>query len=519
MWDDLQPELDNGAFGGLLVRHFPTVFTFNSTYALFPFSTPHTTKANLEHLGIAHEYDLRRPTTPAQWQRVTSYDRIKHVLDDEQHFSSVYGPALDELTRKGEPSVLEYVRLVTDSPKGRASAADILDLSLFPAHWAQTAMVDVGDLTQRVLERETWSYGERKFRADLVGDVAVPVVVEYLADLFGVPLKTESNPLGLLTVEGLYDALTDLYAFVYLNFDPTVAFKLRDRARKHSEVLRGVLLARLGQTEFMPDLASDLIRDVKRALTGKGSGGYVLSERARDLYKRTLSSDRPIEELAGVLLSALVRLVQVVPQVANAADFFLDPSRQSELRELCRLSQQSVGPAHDSDIFSYVQEALRLQPAVTGVARRHKKDDDAGQLVWLDVAAAGRDDKAFSDPSKVDPKRDARLYKPLEKASSVVNTRGEAYNTPLVAAMIRELFAYNDPARAAGAEGQLGATAGPMGLRTYARDELRDRTAAFPGRMVVSFSGTGKDSGAGAKAGMTTGQGSAGAKAKAGRKA
>jgi len=198
------------------VRHFPTVFTFNSTYALFPFSTPHTTKANLERLGIAHEYDLRRPTTPAQWQRVTSYDRVRHVLDDEQRFSSVYGPALDELTRKGEPSVLEYVRLVTDSPKGRASAADILDLSLFPAHWAQTAMVDVGDLTKRVLERETWSYGERKFRADLVGDVAVPVVVEYIADLFGVPLKTESNPLGLFTVEGLYDALTDLYAFVYL---------------------------------------------------------------------------------------------------------------------------------------------------------------------------------------------------------------------------------------------------------------------------------------------------------------
>ncbi|GAA5950147.1 hypothetical protein JCM3775_003614, partial [Rhodotorula graminis] len=153
---------------------------------------------------------------------------------------------------------------------------------------------------KRTLEEHKFAYGKDKFRIDVVGDVAVPVVVEYLADLFGIPLKSKSNPLGLFTVDGLYDALTDLYAFVYLDFDPTVAFKLSDRARKHSELLRGIILMRLGQTEFIPDLAGDLLRDFKRVLTGKGSGGYVLSDRSRKLYKRTTQSDRPIDELAGV---------------------------------------------------------------------------------------------------------------------------------------------------------------------------------------------------------------------------
>ncbi|GAA5924353.1 hypothetical protein JCM3775_005666 [Rhodotorula graminis] len=64
-WEDLKPELDNGSFGGvigkLLMRHFPAYFTYNAIYALFPFSTPHTTKANLEHLGIgSHTPSSRR---------------------------------------------------------------------------------------------------------------------------------------------------------------------------------------------------------------------------------------------------------------------------------------------------------------------------------------------------------------------------------------------------------------------------------------------------------------------------
>ncbi|GAA5854372.1 hypothetical protein JCM9279_001023, partial [Rhodotorula babjevae] len=495
MWEDLKPELDNGSFGGvigkLLMRHFPAYFTYNSIYALFPFSTPHQTKANLEHLGIQGEYDWRRPSSPPKWKVLTKYAELKQVLDDNgQRLSSVYGPALDELTHAKQPSIMSYLRL-GDTPKGRDSAADILELALFPPHWAQTALVDLGDVTKRTLEQQAFEYGVDKFRVDLVGDVAVPVVVEYLADLFGIPIKTKSNPLGLFTLDGLYDALTDLNTFVYLDFDPTVAFQLRDRARKHSELLRGIILMRLGQTEFIPDLAADLLRDFKRVLTGKGSGGYILSERSRKMYKRVTQSDRPIDELAGVLLTSLIRLVQVVPQVANVVDFFLEPSRQKDLQHVCRAAQQQVGVANDSLIVKYVLEAMRLQPAVTGIARRVKADSakTANELIWVDLAACGRDDKVFAEPDKVEPTRNAAHYKPLDKATSVVNHEGESYNVPLVTGIVRELFTVNSPSRPSGSEGQLGSIEGPLGLRVYSRDETRERPRAFPGRMVVEFKG------------------------------
>ncbi|BGP48804.1 hypothetical protein JCM10450v2_004680 [Rhodotorula kratochvilovae] len=503
MCNDLKPELDNGAFGGclgkLILRHFPDFYTYNSTYALFPFSTPHTTKDNLKRIGIEDQYDLRRPSNPPNWRTVNRYDQAKTILNDETRFSNVYGPALEEVTRYKQPSILSYLRR-SDSTKTRESFSDILQLALFPSHWAQTAMLEIGDMTKAHLKRKTWSYGERKFRVDLVSDVAVPVAMEYLADLFGIPLKTKSNPFGLFTVDGLYEALSDLYTFVYLNFDPTIGFKLRDRAMKHSEILRGIIFIRLGQVDFVPDIAANLVSDIKRALTGKGSGGYILSDRARKLYQRVTQSNRPTEELAGVLLIALIRLVQVVPQTANAVDFFLGPERKPELREICKLAQSQVSVASDTPIFRHVQEALRLQPSVTGVARlvessagveAGEQHAPASQLLWIDLAACGRDEKAFSNPEKVDIARSPELYKPLEKASCVVNNSGESYNLPLVTGMVRELCTYNTPSRPAGPEGELGTTTGPKGIRCYAREEGAGPTA-FPGSMVVNFQGTGE---------------------------
>ncbi|GAA6055298.1 hypothetical protein JCM3770_004827 [Rhodotorula araucariae] len=494
MWNDLQPELDNGAFGGcigkLLLRHFPNVFTYNSIYALFPFSTPHTTNDTLTRLEIAGQYDMRRPTAPPAWHRVQPYDQVKRILNDETRFSNVYGPAIDEVTRAKQPSLLEILRL-SDTPKTRESYQQILQNALFTGHWAQTAMVEMSDMAKAQLKRKTWSYGKDKFRVDLVGDVAVPAVMEYLADLFGIPLKTKSNKLGLYTVDKLYEALSTLYTFIYLNFDPTLGFKLRKSAMHDSEVLLGVIMFRLGETTFVPKVAADIAESIKRALLGQGPGGYLLSPRARLLYQRVSGSHRPNSELAGALLIALIRLVQVVPQVANAVDFYLDPSRKADLDKVCSLSQANVGMSNDSPIVRYVQEGLRLQPSVTGVARRVKPGTgaDANQLIWADTAAAGRDEKEFAHPDRVDTARSAELYKPLEKASCVVNASGESYNIPLVAGIVRELCAYNNPSRAAGHEGELGAAAGPMGIRCYAREAGAGPTA-FPGSFVVNLAGT-----------------------------
>ncbi|GAA5853132.1 hypothetical protein JCM9279_000869 [Rhodotorula babjevae] len=264
--------------------------------------------------------------------------------------------------------------------------------------------------------------------------------------------------------------------------------------RKHSELLRGIILMRLGQTEFIPDLAADLLRDFKRVLTGKGSGGYILSDRSRKMYKRVTQSDRPIDELAGVLLTSLIRLAQVVPQVADGVDFFLEPSRQKDFERAAPLSRRSAWPTTRSSScvdLKYVLEAMPLQPAVTGIVRRVEADSDktANGLTWVDLAACGRDDKVFAEPDKVEPTRNAAFCKPLDEGTSVVNHEDESYNVPLVTGIVRELFTVNSPSRPSGSEDQLGLIEGPLGLRIYSCEETRERPRAFLGRMVIEFNG------------------------------
>ncbi|GAA5908835.1 hypothetical protein JCM8208_005596 [Rhodotorula glutinis] len=380
MREGLKPELDKGFFGGvigkLLVRHFAAYLTYNSIYALFPLSTPHKTKVNLERLGIASD----------------------------------------------------YLRL-GDSPKGRDSAAGTLELALFPPHWAQTALVDLGDVTKRMLDEQAFENGQDKLRVDVVGDVAVPIIVEYLADLFEILIKAKSNALGEFTVDGLCDAPADTNTFVYLDFDPTVAFKLRDRSRKHSELLRGIILMRLGQTESFP--------------------------------------------------------------VANFVDFFLDVSRKKDLQNVCGAAQQQVGMANDSLIVKYVPEAMGLRPSGTGIARRVKGDADKkpNELIWVDLVSCGRDDDVRRGGQGG---RDARCPAPQAPLLRLVGRqpRGLVVQRPaLVSGIVRELLTVNSPSRPSGSEGQLGVVEGPLGLRVYARNESREHPRIFSGRMIVAFEG------------------------------
>ncbi|GAA5854783.1 hypothetical protein JCM5353_003434, partial [Sporobolomyces roseus] len=60
LYQDLQFDPEGGSFGGvvgkLLMRTFPSHYTYNSTYALFPFSTPSTTTTILKKLKIFDKY-------------------------------------------------------------------------------------------------------------------------------------------------------------------------------------------------------------------------------------------------------------------------------------------------------------------------------------------------------------------------------------------------------------------------------------------------------------------------------
>ncbi|KAG0665214.1 hypothetical protein C6P46_000313 [Rhodotorula mucilaginosa] len=493
---DLQPDYENGAFGGqigkLLMRHFPKAYTYNSVYALFPFTTPAVNKQILIELGIAHKYDFTPPAESTSWVEVKSYKEAERVFTDSDSFSNVYGPALAEMTRKHETGLLDYLSLST-SPKSSESFSKVIDATFYSGQWSTAIYPDLAKLVKKHLDATAWGPSKTAHHTvDIVADVIVPVVTEFIADEFGIPLKSEENPLGLFTSKQLYEALTECWTFAYLNFDPGLGFKLRDKAMKASEMLLAVIEARLLQSQGTPFTIHELLTDIKH-LFGIESQGVVMSEQARKTCGRALrATDRPISEVAGCLTIAAIRLVTAVS--ACVIDFYLREENKKTLDDICKVARQAHNLLEVATMQRFVQEALRLRPAVAGSARRAQKpvhlaaagEIKAGQLVWIDAAAVNRDAQVFPEPDKINLGRKSDVYAMNERISNLAGRGGQSLNTVMACAILTQLCSFGTPERARGPAGQLGCVAGADNkCNVYlARD---GPPTAFPSSMTITI--------------------------------
>lgn len=72
--------------------------------------------------------------------------------------------------------------------------------------------------------------------------------VYWVAETFGIPLKTTRTPYALHTPLQLYQVLTAFFAFVFMNFDPAPGFKLRKIATEQAKILTQMIAVRLAQS-------------------------------------------------------------------------------------------------------------------------------------------------------------------------------------------------------------------------------------------------------------------------------
>ncbi|GAA5940886.1 hypothetical protein JCM1841_000416 [Sporobolomyces salmonicolor] len=498
-YEDLQPDLKGGAFGGvvgkLLMRHFPNFYTYNSTYALFPFATPSTTTKILADLGVSDQYDARRPTAAPEWVVVRTRQAAETVLQDKQTYHSVYGPHIAAL-EKGQPSLLSFFTAL-NKPKAYESVQDVLDIAFFPHHFANLIVAEVGEMTKQQLKEKSWSYKPGEMKVDIVARVIISTCMTYIAEQVGFPLKTKENPRGLLTEVELYNALCQAYTFVYLNFDPSQGFRLRDQATENTKVLRAVIEFRIAQAQGTSATLHTIAQDIKTALLGKSSQGLVMPDRARKMYDALLNkTNRPIDELVNVIQLAMIQFVTTVHSAAKVINFYLHPENSQFLRDLQKQASAQVGVANDANILRYVDEALRIDPAVCGIARRATSKASLnqvgpvqeGQLVYIDLTSVNLDPAAFPHPREVKLDRNPELYKLAERG--VCSGGDESLNVTVVLAIAKEVFRLRGLRRAPGGAGQLGAYKGAMlgPVKTMTAYVLPDQTLTpFPQSMVVEY--------------------------------
>lgn len=210
------------------MRTFPSHYTYNSTYALFPFATPSTTNAILERLKLIDQYDTRRPGPGPEWIVVDKRATAEQILSSDSptssNFDPVYGAPLDVL-KQDQPSFLSLLSSFKTKTKSRASCQDVIDKAFFPSQFTNLVVAAIAPKAKELISKMSWSSGVDQMRVNIVQQVIIPLSMGFIADQIGIPLKTKDNPRGLLTAEKLYEWLCEAYTYVHLKW---VLLPLRD---------------------------------------------------------------------------------------------------------------------------------------------------------------------------------------------------------------------------------------------------------------------------------------------------
>ncbi|GAA6030413.1 hypothetical protein JCM8097_009096 [Rhodosporidiobolus ruineniae] len=408
-FEDVQPDLDGGSYGGcigrLLMRALPASYTYNSTYALFPFSTPSTTREILTKNGVISKYDLSRPKPAPALHGIFTYKAALDVLADPKRFSSI---AYDAPIRNCSDNLSYFI---TQEGPTHTVNRKLQSDALFPDGWQDQLRAYYKSKTAELIEQHAWSYdGGKTMMVDIVRDVTNLAAAYWVSHTFGIPLKEQSTPHGLFTPQELYLVLSAFFMSVFMNFDLSASFKLTGAASKAAPALLGILRMRISQTMGVPAALDDLARHLQELIIDKTAQGVVMGKSARAYYERLLHASNgthTVEQLASPL-----------PKVIN---FFFEEENavhKDEIVKLCKLDS----PEADQKILAYIWEALRLDPQVPFVPRtatedmvfqdgERKVEIKKGDRVFPSMLRAGSDPSVFPNPSTVDPTRPKNLYR------------------------------------------------------------------------------------------------------------
>ncbi|GAA5869954.1 hypothetical protein JCM8547_008113 [Rhodosporidiobolus lusitaniae] len=466
-YQDVTPDTSvayGGVIGKLLMRNLPASYTYNSVYALFPFSTPATMKEILTKNGVVDQYDLTPPGTipTPPIHGLTTYAAAMEVLLDPKRFSGhgFYDAAIKACSN-------EYGYFIAQEGEQHRLNRKLQSDALFPEGWQQKLASFYREKTEELVKARSWSPdGGKTMTLDVVRDVTNLTAVYWCSHQFGIPLKEPNTPHGLFTPQELYLILSAFFISVFMNFDLSASFKLRAAAKKAAPALLGVIRLRLSQTKGVPAVLDHLARHLQDLILDKTAQGVVMGTHARAYYLRLLEATGtsiPLKQLESSVQSTMTASVSNQGQAtAQVINFFLDDANKAHKDELVQLSLLNT-PEADAQILGLVNEAMRLDPQVPLIPRVALvdtviKDGDRtvevkkGDYVFPSMVKAGLDPLVFSDPEQV-KERDPKLYRLFGHGAHTC--LGAPMVEISVVQMVKQIFRLPNVRRPPGQAGQL----------------------------------------------------------------
>lgn len=232
--------IDNGCvFYKLFLRALPNSFDPASVYVHYPMTTPDEMKIILRGLEKDHMYNFDKPKETKQPVVVFSHEAAIQVTNDQETFNVTWGPAMEFLMG---PQVKNFM-LAGDTPKC-ADSRKLMEKHMYlggssraiptgDEKWLKAVRAFYEQKTTELLKQKSYKLAGVNY-VDIIRDVGNLAHVHFGAELWSIPLKTESFPRGVFTEEQLYLVMAAVFICVFFDLDPPKSFPLRQQAREVS---------------------------------------------------------------------------------------------------------------------------------------------------------------------------------------------------------------------------------------------------------------------------------------------
>lgn len=183
-----------------------------------------------------------------QWEKPTrqmdpvilkSHEAVSQVLANSQDFHVPWGESISYLVSSAGKTFGKDFCLAGDGPANHQSRIHVERCLYQPTQWEAEIRRFFELTTTNLLKKAGVALppspglpGE-EFEVDIIRDVIVPLNTRFVAEFFGLPIKTaETAPHGIYTEHELYGILTGMFSAVFFDSDPANSFKLRTRSRE-----------------------------------------------------------------------------------------------------------------------------------------------------------------------------------------------------------------------------------------------------------------------------------------------
>lgn len=382
-----------GTLGRLFLRTLPNHYNHNSVYTWFPMLTPVAMKKFLTKLNKLNEYSLERPGLyQAAPRHITDRETASALLKQPEIFTAPYAVKAANVvkgkgffTAESDGAVAEKQRQQIMTAIIGNSDKDITDFFY--------------DMTLKLIQTNSYPMIGNNTRAiDVVRDVLKLVPLYWAAEeLAGINITDLDGTEGDMTPRELFDKLTDIYTYIFLDFETYRELELSTKVKADvDDLLRRIRNGTgVGTKRVSPSSLDDGISNfAQMSVIGKVSRMFKKSVAKKNIVNRlralTDAAEFPENSLLAVLISSTVELSLAL---INMVDMYMPQGQPGA-------PTNPVAPGNVTlETCLHTAKTARItNPAFRGIHRIAQKEQSgfaANERVFIDTFAcnAGGEDE------------------------------------------------------------------------------------------------------------------------------